>query len=153
MFVTHSRLSWPWKSFHISHTVFSTAPVKVLKNLNFKKGQKSSVAVISSLPHSAPSERILIPFLFPLLQARTISLFPNWPAVLLTLYLQNPLQQSLKQPIDIYLFPTRNWTMQYITFTTKYETGFCKLGIFHNFANIVNVSTLLETKSPILQGN
>lgn len=44
--------------------------MRVLKNFNFKKRQISSVAVISSVPHSAPSERILIPFLFALLQAR-----------------------------------------------------------------------------------
>ena len=55
----------------------------------------------------------------------------NRPAVVLTLYLQNHLQQSLRHLINIYTFPVSNGTIRLITFATKYETGFCKPGIFH----------------------
>lgn len=131
-FISHLRLPTLQECFHIWHTISSKAPMKFLKNFNFKKRQISSVAVISSVPHSAPSECILIPFLFALLQARAFFfLFFNRPAVVLTLYLHNQLQQSLRQLINIYMIRVRKGTIRLITFATKYETGFCKPDIFH----------------------
>jgi hypothetical protein len=59
---------------HLAHH-YTRGPVKVIKNFNFKKRQISSVAVISSVPHTTPSEWILIPFLSALLQARATLYF------------------------------------------------------------------------------
>jgi hypothetical protein len=46
-------------------------------------------------------------------------------------YLQNHLQQSLRQLINIYMIPVRNEIIKLITFVTKYETGVCKPDTFH----------------------